>query len=470
MAETSGQDGKNPKAQSFFQYGNDAAMKNNFDYAIDMYRNALKLDQGNLLYRQALRGVQRRTYGNDPSKVGRMVGMKTKPMKAGLMATKARGKWIDVLEGAEDIFRHNPWDVGAAEDAADAAEHLELLPLAQWLLESVIAQAGENEHFFLRLAHAYELNQKWEQAISCWEKAHRINPANEESKRKVNSLSASASIARSGLGAAIERADEDRAGSASSPAAAAAAEADELKRSVQTPEQRLEKEIEADPGRVGAYLQLADLHKMHNRLDEAEKVLARARKANPDDEVLKSAHGDVQLARLRRAIDAWKKKIKDNPEDPDAKEKLAQLQEKLSSYELAEFRRRVEARPEDCALHLHFGRLLATHGKHDEAIGAFQKARSDAELKPQALHQAGLSFEAKGLGKLAEKNFVEALALADANDLKLRNALRYRLGRVCEAQGKIKEAEEYYNEVAAEDYTYEDVAERLQALNNRDAS
>jgi tetratricopeptide (TPR) repeat protein len=186
--------------------------------------------------------------------------------------------------------------------------------------------------------------------------------------------------------------------------------------------------------------------------------------------VLKTAHGDVQLARLRRAIDAWKKKIKDNPEDPDAKEKLAQLQEKLSSYELAEVRRRADAHPNDAVLQLQHGRLLAANGRHDEAIAAFQKARSEPELKPQALFQAGLSFEAKGLAKLAEKNIAEALALAEPGDTAFRNDLRYRLGRVCEAQNKLKEAEEYYNEVAAEDYTYKDVAARLQDLNNRAGS
>ena len=62
---------------------------------------------------------------------------------------------------------------------------------------------------------------------------------------------------------------------------------------------------------------------------------------------------------------------------------------------------------------------------------------------------------------------MEALALADPGDVTLRNALRYRLGRVCEAQNKLKEAEDFYNEVAAEDYTYMDVAQRLQDLNER---
>ena len=64
------------KAQMFFKYGNDAALKNNFDYAIQMYKEACKLVPEHLPYRQALRGIERRKFGNDPAKVGRFVGAK----------------------------------------------------------------------------------------------------------------------------------------------------------------------------------------------------------------------------------------------------------------------------------------------------------------------------------------------------------------------------------------------------------
>ena len=43
-------------------------------------------------------------------------------------------------------------------------------------------------------------------------------------------------------------------------------------------------------------------------------------------------------------------------------------------------------------------------------------------------------------------------------------ALHYRLGRVAETLGNNEAAEEHYNEVAANDYTYLDVAERLRRL------
>ena len=46
------------KAKTFFEYGNDAALKGNHDYAIAMYKQACSIDVENLVYRQALRGIE----------------------------------------------------------------------------------------------------------------------------------------------------------------------------------------------------------------------------------------------------------------------------------------------------------------------------------------------------------------------------------------------------------------------------
>ena len=67
--------------------------------------------------------------------------------------------------------------------------------------------------------------------------------------------------------------------------------------------------------------------------------------------------------------------------------------------------------------------------------------------------------------KLAERTYQEALKAVEPDDLATLNALHYRLGRVAEAQGNRDAAEEHYNEVAANDYAYLDVAQRLQSLN-----
>ena len=80
---------------------------------------------------------------------------------------------------------------------------------------------------------------------------------------------------------------------------------------------------------------------------------------------------------------------------------------------------------------------------------------------------AGQSFEANGALKLAERHYQEALRAADANDHKTVNELHYRLGRIAESLGNKSEAEEHYNEVAANDYGYLDVAQRLRDLNKK---
>jgi len=445
------------KAQTFFQYGNDAAMKQNFEYAIQMYREACKLAADNLLYRQALRGIERKKFGNDPSKVGRLVGARNQPIRLRARASKSKGNWKNVLEICEEAFVNNPWDVAATRDAAEAAEHLGFNSLAQWIVESVQTQANDAD-FFRFSAHIHEINESWPKAIACWEKVKKLEPNDENVNRQINSLSAQASIKRSGLTDAIDKHDE-------APAGPGEAEIEEMRAQKLTPEERYAKEIQDDPTRISAYLQLGDILKMRGQLEDAEKVMARGLKANPGNPDLAYAHAEIQLSRIQGAIDKCKRRLAEKPDDEKAKAKLVEFTTYLNDYQIKEFRRRIALRPEELGLHLDLGMRLAQAGKHDEAIAAFQQARGSAEHKVEALHQTGLSFEAKGALKLAERTYQDALKSADPSDLATTNALHYRLGRVAEAQGNHQAAEEHYNEVAANDYTYLDVAQRLQSLN-----
>jgi tetratricopeptide (TPR) repeat protein len=449
------------KAKTFFQYGNDAALKNNHDYAVDMYRRACKIEPDNLIYRQALRGIERRKFGNDPAKVGRMVGMKTNPIRLKVKAPKAQGKWTQVLEMCEEVFVLNPWDVGASRDAAEACEHLEFHPVAQWLLESVQAQATEAE-FFRHLAHVEELNAAWPKAIQAWEKVKKIDPTDEVASRKINALSANATMQRAGLSDAIDKRNE---AAAAPPAPPTEGELEALAMAKLTPEQRLLKEIQDHPDRVGPYLELADIFKSRNQLEDAEKSLARGLKAHPEDESLRLNYAEVQISRLKNAIEVLTKRGAEKPQDEAIKTKLNQYKTMLADYEIKEYTRRARIHPDDLGVQFQLGLRMARAGKHQEAIGAFQLARNNPVHRVEALHQVGLSFEAIGNLKLAERNFQDALKAVDPSDVTTLNALHYRIGRVAEAQGNTQVAEEHYNEVAANDYSYLDVAERLKNLN-----
>jgi tetratricopeptide (TPR) repeat protein len=449
------------KAKTFSEYGNDAALKGNLDYAIDMYRQACKLVPDNLSYRQALRGVQRRKFNNDPSKVGMLVGARNQPIRMRARSARSKGQFAQALDICEEAFTNNPWDIATAREAAEAAEQIGCLAMAEWIVESMLSVAKDAD-FFRHAAHIYERNEHWHKAIASWEQVKKIDPNDEDASRQINALSASATIKRAGLDEALEKRDKNEAALAP---AVLEAKLERLKLEPLSPVMRMQKEIQENPNEVWPYLNLAEHHRNRSQLEHAEKVLAQGLKANPKEPILQQAYAEVQISRMKRAIASWTQRCRDQPDDHSVQAKLTQLTSLLSEYEIKELRRRVTLSPEDLNLHYQLGLCLARNGLHDEAIAEFQQSRGSATLRVQALYQAGLSFEANGALKLAERTYREALKVLESDDLTNFNALHYRLGRVAEALGNIEAAEEHYNEVAANDYTHEDVAQRLRNLN-----
>lgn len=450
------------KARTFFQYGNDAALKSNYDYAINMYKEACKRALDNLQFRQALRGIQRRKFGNEPSKVGRLVGMTNKTIHMKARSARGKERYAQAIEILEDAFTNNPWDVAAAREAAESFEMLELYPIAQWCLESVQSEVGAKDAEFHRhAAHVHELCESWPKAIASWEAVKRINQFDEDAERKIKNLAAAATMKRANYEGAISKAGEPQKESAEE----IAERLEQLKIEKMTPEERLHAEIKKDPRQVWAYVELADIARKRGQLEHAEKILAAGLKASPKEAVLQQQYAEVQMTRLRRAVDSLAKRVEDDPTDAASKSKLEQVRRMLLDYEIKEYRRRVALSPEDHNLHHQLGMALARDGKHAEAIGEFQIAKGSPNLRIDAMLQAGLSFEADGRAKLAERTYQEALKTLEPGDTANLNALHYQLGRVNETLGNMEQAEEHYNEVAANDYTYRDVAQRLRNLN-----
>jgi len=449
------------KARTFFQYGNDAALKSNLDYAIDMYKQACKIVPDNLTYRQALRAVQRKKFNNDPSKVGMLVGARNQPIRMRGKSARSKGNYAQSLEIYEEAFTHNPWDVTTAREASETAEAAGYLLLAEWYMESVQAQATDAE-FFRHAAHVFELNEHWPKAIACWEQVKKLNPNDENANRQINSLSASATIKRAGLTEAIGKKAPTGVGDS---AEEMAAKLERLKQDQLPPEEKWQKEIQDNPNQIWPYLNLAEHYRNRSQLEAAEKILAQGIKANPKDSMLLQVYAEVQISRMKRALESYSLRLKERPDDASTKAKFDQVTKLLSDYEIKEYRRRLAASPEDTNLHFQLGLALARAGLHDEAIAEFQQARSSPTHKVQALLQMGLSFEANNALKLAERSYRDALKAVEPEDISNLNALNYRLGRVAEAQGNMEAAEEHYNEVAANDYTYLDVAQRLRNLN-----
>jgi tetratricopeptide (TPR) repeat protein len=452
-------------AETFFQYGNDAVLKSNYDYAIDMFLQACRLIPDELKYRIALRGAERKKLNNDPSKVGMLAAAKNKPIRLLAAQARSKGRFDQALDTCEKAFLTHPWDVSISREAAESAEAAGYLKLAQWYLESVQAQANDVE-FHRHIAHVHELNENWQKAINAWEAVRKLVPDDEDASRKINALSASSTMQKGKYTEAIDRSVQTREREAVEAAREAElAKVEELRQKQLTPEQKWMQSIKEDPTVVPPYLHLADSFKRRGQLEEADKIISRGLKAVGDDSALMAAYSEIRIARIDEAIERIAAKHRERPHDPEFKQKLEQANKLRIDYEIKELKRRVSLKPEDNALHLELGLALAKADQHHEAIGEFQKARNEPELKVKALYHAGLSFEANGAYKLAERSYHEALRSLTEDDKENFNAIHYRLGRVAEAVENYQIAEEHYNEVAANDYTYLDVAQRLRNLN-----
>src|SRR4051812_33928610 len=90
------------KAETFFRTGTDAAQKDNFEYAIQMLKDACRLHPDQLAYRQALRGVERKKFQNDPGKVGMLVGARNQPLRMRARSAVKKGNYTQALEACED--------------------------------------------------------------------------------------------------------------------------------------------------------------------------------------------------------------------------------------------------------------------------------------------------------------------------------------------------------------------------------
>ena len=195
-------------------------------------------------------------------------------------------------------------------------------------------------------------------------------------------------------------------------------------------------------------------------------MLSKGLKANADDEALQSVYEDTQISRLKRGIESQSQRVLQHPEDTGAKVKLDQLTEMYNKYEVEAFRRRAKLHADDPGVHLQLGKILARVGDHDGAIASFQQARTSSlpSVKIDALYHSGLSFEANNAYKLAERNYREALRCSSRMTRRCSSRCTINWAAPRNRSGTTRLPKSIYNEVAAIDYSYRDVAQRLKRL------
>ena len=452
---------KNKIAAECWKKGNDAALQENFDYAIEMLSMSVKLVPDNRLYRETLRGVERKKY-KDNKKGASLAGLSIKKSQMSIAGAKRKEKWDEVDQLAEGGLKLNPWHAQLNAEMGEACSKLGYKDCAIFGYKTALASDIDNIDYNRALAYLLEEKGEYNEAIECWGRIYKHDPTNGEARSKMTQLAASKMMDRGGYETAGKLQDVKTGYDYNRPAKMKAP--DELDGPGVSPEADLQRAIRKNPADADLYLKLADLYKRDNRLNEAAETLEKALSVKPSMNIREKLE-DVQLDILRQNLNAAKQAAANNPEDETARKNTAELARELLNREIEVLSKRVESYKNDRRLKFELAKLFMRRGSFPEAIRLLQQAAGDSRIEAEVHGLLGECFVREKRRPLALRSYQKAAETVTAqDDPDLFCKVHYTLARLYEEEKQLDKADLHYTEVLGANYEYRDTVKRLEKL------
>lgn len=461
---------KNKKiAADCWRRGNEALAKENWDYSIDMFTTAVKLEPEALLYRQTKRGAERKKYGdnNSGSKMGvlKITGLKTK-----IKNSRRKKDWATVDQYAEEGLTINPWDAVLNADMAEACKNLGYLDPAIFGYKMAIENDKAKKSYYTDLGLLLEEKGEFKSARECWEMALKLDPIDGNARSKVTSLMATETRVRGGYegaensgGAKRQSAyDEGRATREERQQAQKGGAPDGPGQSL---EADLQRSIRKEPENKDHYLRLADFYRRDGKLVESKEHYEKAYELSGKDSNIGEQIEDIELDMLQDQVTKAKELFNQDREDAEAKKQFTLMSKALIKREIDVMKRRVERYPADLRIKFELAQRFIRIKKWSSAISLLQQSVKDTRISSEALVALGKCFYAEKKKELAKRQFEKALPSLSPDDKpEIYKEAHYLLGRLYEESKEKDKAADHYSEILAVDYDYRDVKDRLEGL------
>jgi tetratricopeptide (TPR) repeat protein len=463
MAETDSANAA--KAQVFFDRAQQAADRNNFDYAIDMYLEGLRydpdaLERGHLrLYELAL--LRQSKEGKKPSMMERM--------------KRLRGKNpLEQMLNAEYLFAKDPDHLPYAEAMLKAAVAGGYKKTVDWIASLVFqennAAKRPSASTYILLKDAYKSIGQFDKAIVACQLASKLKPEDADLADEFKNLTAELTMARGKYDQEgdFRQSIKDREVQEKLQSQKAVVKTEDYRMSAV---EKARKEYEQAPSLPKNIFNLAEaLSELQddNGENEAIELLEKAYKSKSDFSFKQHA-GQIRMKQLRRKIRQARAAFETRPKDSEAKSRLSKLNAYLNNVELEHYRLCVENYPTDLQAKYEYGSRLIRNKKYDQAIPLFQESQKDPRHKISSMDKIGLCFFLKGWYADAIDIFTQAIDAYEIKDDGVAKELRYNLARSYEQQGDTSKALEIYRKIAQLDFAYRDVRQRVDKLRSQGA-
>jgi tetratricopeptide (TPR) repeat protein len=458
-----GLDNKKKIAADCFRKGNDAMEKQNFDYAVEMHSSAVQLVPDNLMFRQTLRGCERRFYGNNKKGAAfARFRLRLKRIRGKIRKARSKSNWAALDQAAEIGLTINPWNAQLNADMAEACFNLGFTEIAEYGYKSAVENDPENRGFLERLGEIYELRGNYSQAIDCWKKISKLVPNDGKVRAKITGLEATRVMDHGGYEGAKTTQEVKKTAYDDYKLTSDKHVPDAVAGPGVSVEADLLRAIRKNPADKGSYLKLAEIYRKSKDFAKADEILQKAFEATGSaDFNIRQMIEDVELDRRRHEIDLAKSFVKDEA----GKKNMEALKRELHQREIEVFAGRVERYPMDANLKYELAVRYMKSKDYKKAIPLLQQATVDQRRESKVRVALGKCFIAEKQVKLGRYQFEKAIEkLNPHDDPPLYCEANYILARLCEDASDLEKAEKCFSDVLSVDYNYKDTRERLERL------
>jgi len=448
------------KAKAFFERGEEVASTDNFDYAIDLYLEGLKLSPDALEEGHTpLRRLALMRQGKGGKKPSMMEKVKRKKAKTPL----------EEMLAAEYLLAKDPDHLPYAQDMLKAAVAGGYLQTAEWLALLIFDanHSSEKPSFdtYIMLKDAYVKMQMFTKAVAACQHAIELKPNNAALRDELRDLCASMTMEKGKYGQTQDFRDSIR----DRDAQEMIQHQESLVKTVDYKQQAVaqaRKKIEDGYTTTTNYLELADaLFVLETDPAEAEavKVLQTAYDESKDFTFQKRL-GEFRIKKLKKQMRRIAQQLRSKGDDPGLRQQLTTLSQQLDQTELDHYNQCQQNYPTDLRFKYEYGRCLLKAQKYDAAIPLFQESQKDPRLKLASMDKMGVCFLLKGWTEDAVDIFQSALEHCVNKEGAIAKDIRYNLARAYESNEQTDKALEMYRKLAQTDFSYKDVGQRIDNL------
>ena len=416
-----------------------AIKRNNFDYAIQILQQLLKMDpdnaKGNSLYFQAIQ------------KKWQKIGKKPKPSK---MLLKLKGlftfkKWEALIDKAREDHISDPENTRILEYLAEALMWQKHFNAVYSTCKRMTELDPKNYLPWFWLSKAQKELGKIDDAMDSVTKSMDLDNANKSISDFYRDLSARQTMDKKHLADAKSFID--------------VVDKEEVQKAIQKDKKLTKEELDAHIKKLGGlegvktYKEATMLGEYYAELDEyanAVKAYKLAYEMNNSFVEMLDKAGDYTIKHYKQKIRESKTRGLDDKE--------AEFTAKLKEYQIQEFQRRVQARPTDLSLRYKLGAFLYQDKRFKDAVRELQTAKKDLKQQTECELMLGRCFLELESFDLAERTLTGLVNTIGLKEERKKESL-YWLGHTHFKKDNKEKAKEIWMDIQAIDFDYKDVDE-----------